>query len=389
MQLSRQQKQTIAVFGESGSGKTVLLSSFYGAAQEPGFAKGNLFNLIADQAGQGSRLHRNYLGMRDSGRLPEPDRYAATSYSFSLKFRAGSKSSARHPFDSLALVWHDYPGEWFDGPPASDVEKQRRIDTFKSLLGADVAFVLIDGQKLKENAGEERRYLRHVLANFKNTLIGLRDDLLDGGKPLVEFPRIWMLALSKSDLIPDMDVYAFRDLMIDQAGSDIDELRDVLGTIVEGKQALSVGEDFALLSSAKFGDERIEFTRRVGVDLILPIAAMLPVQRHLRWADERQIPAKVAQQLLKDVGPLVGVIVGGLTQAAKRLPPPFNAVAAIIAGLLTKEVIDGALTFVGDRLKEAHEAALSKNDFLRATLARFGMDLEEGEAQRTLLRSQR
>jgi ABC-type lipoprotein export system ATPase subunit len=33
MQLKRALEQHIAVFGESGSGKTVMLSSFYGATQ--------------------------------------------------------------------------------------------------------------------------------------------------------------------------------------------------------------------------------------------------------------------------------------------------------------------------------------------------------------------
>ena len=39
MQLGTALEQHIAVFGESGSGKTVLLSSFYGATQEPQFLK--------------------------------------------------------------------------------------------------------------------------------------------------------------------------------------------------------------------------------------------------------------------------------------------------------------------------------------------------------------
>ena len=59
-------EQHIAVFGESGSGKTVLVSSFYGATQEPEFLKSSLFDVTADDTGQGHRLHANYLGMKDS-----------------------------------------------------------------------------------------------------------------------------------------------------------------------------------------------------------------------------------------------------------------------------------------------------------------------------------
>ena len=70
MQLSAALEQHIAVFGESGSGKTVLVSSFYGATQEPQFLKDSLFHVVADDVGQGNRLHQNYLGMKGSARVP-------------------------------------------------------------------------------------------------------------------------------------------------------------------------------------------------------------------------------------------------------------------------------------------------------------------------------
>ena len=202
MKLSTALEQHIAVFGESGSGKTVLVSSFYGATQEPQYLKKSLFNVVADDIGQGNRLHRNYLGMRDSARVLEPTRFTATSYSFSVKLKHGSdpKAVRTRPFDALRLVWHDYPGEWFE-QDVSGSEAQRRIDTFRSLLSSDVALLLVDGQRLADNSGEEERYLKSLLANFRNGLLSLKEELLEGGKPLVEFPRIWVMALSKSDPI--------------------------------------------------------------------------------------------------------------------------------------------------------------------------------------------
>ena len=275
MQLSTALEQHIAVFGESGSGKTVLVSSFYGAAQEPQYLKKSLFNVVADDIGLGNRLHRNYLGMRDSARLPEPTRFSATSYSFSVKLQDGSDPNVgkSRPFDALRLVWHDYPGEWFEQDVSGSEEAQRRIDTFRSLLGSDVAFLLVDGQRLVDNSGEEERYLKSLLGNFRNGLLSLKDELLEDGKPLVEFPRIWLMALSKSDLLPGLDVFGFRDLLIDKAGEDLDELRKVLAGLVESSDALSVGEDFLLLSSAKFEAGKIEVAERVGLEMILPLAA--------------------------------------------------------------------------------------------------------------------
>ena len=55
--------QEIAVFGESGSGKTVLLSSFYGATQEPSFGSENSYLVIADDMAQSASLKQIYLRM--------------------------------------------------------------------------------------------------------------------------------------------------------------------------------------------------------------------------------------------------------------------------------------------------------------------------------------
>lgn len=112
-------------------------------------------------------------------------------------------------------------------------EAQRRIDTFKSLLGSDIALLLVDGQRLQDNTGEEERYLKSLLANFRNGLLTLKDDLLAEGKPLIEFPRIWMLALSKADLWPDLNVFAFRDLLIELFRATV-RLRTVMNLCPEG-----------------------------------------------------------------------------------------------------------------------------------------------------------
>lgn len=138
------------------------------------------------------------------------------------------------------------------------------------MLGSDIAFLLIDSQRLQDNADEEERYLKSVFLNFGNGLLSLKDDLLFDGKKLGRFPRIWVIALSKADLLPDMDVVKFRDLVIGKAGRELAELGNVLKEFVEDQEALSLGEDFVLLSSAKFELGKIEVEKRIGIDLILP-----------------------------------------------------------------------------------------------------------------------
>ncbi|CEI50567.1 TRAFAC clade GTPase domain-containing protein [Propionibacterium freudenreichii] len=383
MQVSRKLEQHIAVFGESGSGKTVLLSSFYGATQEPHYLQKSLFNVVADDIGQGSRLQRNYLGMRDAAKVPDTTRFAATSYSFSVKLRDDSDNNAakNRPFDAVRLVWHDYPGDWFEQNVSGSEEAQRRIDTFKSLLGSDVAFLMVDGQRLMDNEGEEERYLKSLFSNFRNALLTLKDDLLDDGKPLVEFPRIWIIALSKADLFPEMNVYKFRDLLIGKVCDEIDELRKALAGLIEGSSALSVGEDFVLLSSAKFDPGKISVTERIGIELILPIATVLPFERHVRWMHAKELPGKVAENLLRGAGTLAVALVGRNSKVPGRVGRMLKS--------LDPRLVDEAARLAGDQLKKMNSDAQSKHEQMQAVLTGFKIELGKGERDQILLRSLR
>jgi hypothetical protein len=382
MAANRTLEQQIAVFGESGSGKTVLISSFYGATQEPQYLQKTLFHVLADDIGQGARLHRNYLGMRDAARLPPPTRFSATSYSFSVKLKdiSDAKALKAKPFEALRLVWHDYPGEWFEQDVSGPEEARRRVDAFKALLGSDVALLLVDGQRLVENSGREEGYLKSLLGDFRNGLLSLKGDLLEDG-PLVEFPRIWVLALSKADLLPNLDVFGFRDVLIEKAGDELEQLRLVLAGLVEAGGALSLGEDFMLLSSANFDDDKIKATERVGLELLLPLAAILPFERHVRWARAMQLPGKVAQNLMVGAGGIAAVLTGRKVKLPGAL------------GLLLKAVgssaVDDAVKLAGDKLHQINAEALAKRDHLTATLTRFRMDLDDGEREHVLLLSPR
>ncbi|WP_027587466.1 TRAFAC clade GTPase domain-containing protein [Acidipropionibacterium thoenii] len=380
-------EQQIAVFGESGSGKTVLLSSFYGAMQEPSFLKESLFNVVADDTGQGVRLHKIYLGMRNSDKLPMGDRFRATSYSFTVKMKDFPQGASKksQPFDAVHLVWNDYPGEWFDGDVSAQVA-ERRVDTFRSLLGADVAFLLIDGQRILDNQGEEERYLKSVLGNFRNGLLSLRDDILENGERLVSFPRIWILALSKSDLLPDMDVYQFRDLMIERAADEIDALKEVIAGFVEASEALSIGEDFMLLSSAEFEPGKIEVTKRVGVELILSLAAMLPFERHVRWIREHALPGKVVARLLEGAPSVAAAISGKRAVERLKLPAKFGEIGKV---LKLAAILYPVAMVAGDRLRKFNEKARSQCDSLGAVLTGFKMDIENGERENVFIKSPR
>lgn len=373
-------EQQIAVFGESGSGKTVLLSSFYGGAQEPEFQKESLFDVIADDTSDGGRLHQNYLGMKKTASLPMSSKLKSTSYSFLIKRRKSPGSAAKNVkrVEDLRLVWHDYPGEWFEQDPSEPVEAARRVETFRSLLTSDVALLLVDAQRLLDNSGQEASYLKALFTNFKVGLSKLSGDLLTNGKPLVAFPRVWVVALSKSDLLPDLDVVGFRDLIVEKAAGELSALRVEISGFVEAPSALSVGEDFVLLSSAKFEPGKIEVTKRVGLNLVLPIAAMLPLSRAIGWILKMRKGGAVANHLLKNVTPLVHLITTKV-----KLPGPLADVVAVVGPGLA--IFVKKLT--NDTIDEFNRDAKAKHDYVSTVLTNFGLDLDKGEQDKVLLRS--
>jgi hypothetical protein len=380
-------EQHIAVFGESGSGKTVLVSSFFGPHQEGPYST-DLWDLVADDTSQGNQLYQNYLGMRDDGAVPAATRFSATSYHFSVKLRGRDD---KRSIDALRLVWHDYPGEWFEESPSSDEEARRRVDTFRSLLQSDVAVLLVDGQRLLDNKGEEERYLKSLFTNFRQGLLRLEPDLLQEGQPLVEFPRIWILALSKADLLPDWDAYTFRDLVIRKAAQHIEELGTTLRGLVHTPEALSIGEDFMVLSSARFvnsADEpahpaSIDVTRRVGLDLILPIASLLPLERRVQWSQRFVIPRDVLDKLADNAGLFAAVLAGGgvVDRVLTKLPKVGRVASKFVVPLLVT-----AVEKAGPELKELNRTAREVQDYLTATLTQFKLDLDQGGAERLLIR---
>lgn len=388
----RVREQHIAVFGEAGSGKTVLVSSFFGPTQE-GSYKNDLWDLVALKVGQGHRLYRNYLGMRDEGTVPLQTRFDSTTYEFSVKLKSGDYQEAKkRPFDELRLAWHDYPGEWFTEDPSSAEERDQRTDTWLTLLRSDVALLLVDGQKLLEYRGEEERYLKSLLGNFRQNILRIKDDLLAEDGPLVEFPRIWVLALSKSDLFPDWDIDAFRDLVVLKASDDIEVLRSSIAELVQTPEALSIGEDFVLLSSAAFrlttdADEEmdIDVTKRVGLDLVLPVAALLPLERRVQWQEQFEIPRKVVDSLADGADIIAAALTGEKFTAIEKMLLGLakgNKGAQVATAVLP--YLAAAVQTAGPKLRELNEQARAQQDHLRATLTQFKLDLELGIADKTL-----
>ena len=373
----------IAVFGESGSGKTVLLSSFFGALRDRDVERP--FELRAVNAKQGQRLYKNFLGMRDDGITPASNRFVSEPYSFALDMKTMSTGKEGRKANSIKLVWHDYPGEWFSEDPDSPSEKVERTKTFRALMASDVALLLVDGAELAANVGNETPYLLNLFNTF-DSMIGNLHAELDNSR-FEQFPRIWIVALSKADLVPHITAGKFRDLILHRAGDALDELREQIEVFVEQPEAISVGEDFVLLSSAKFDASTISVSQRIGVDLILPIATLLPLERFIKWAKRKVLWGTALKNSLKVAVPLVA-ITKRMSKSAKvstgDTPSPIKQLGdiAVAIGLVSWLLEEADKAF--DRLIKHN---VTQQSALESTLSGFAHALESGEHEGVLIRA--
>jgi hypothetical protein len=126
-------------------------------------------------------------------------------------------------------------------------------------------------------------------------------------------------------------------------------------------------------------------TKRVGIDLILPVASLLPLEHLVQWQEKIEIPMKVLDTLSD--GTLAKVLIGGLSSGLVRkvvakLPPvgPLAAKAALPA-------LVAAVKMAQSQLKQINAQARENHDYVTATLTQFKLDLDQGETDGLLIRS--
>ena len=384
--------QHLAVFGESGSGKTVLLSSFYGHMTEPSTIASSVYRITAKDASQHGSLRQVYLGMRDLNRTPPADRFKKNSFEFEVSVNQpiGPEAKKAPTPKQMSLVWHDYPGEWLEETPDTPEEKERQKDTIATLMGSDVALLLIDASRLTSDPDTQARYLKSVLGNYRESIHRMRTDLVPDGKLLVDFPRIWVLTLSKADLIPDLTASQFADLVTLHAADEVNQLRSDIGQLVKGG-AVALGEDFLRLSSAQFSPDRIDTDTTIGLDTIVPLTLLLPISHFARWEERRILPARKAHQTLLKFTELTGKHkLGPKALAGKVIANPLlkkfpgmkhiNSIAKLAAFLSAAALIGS------DQLKRLEENAKAKHEYLQAALLNFEATLTQAEEQDVLVR---
>jgi hypothetical protein len=344
-------EQHLAIFGRSGSGKTTLLSTFYGCQQEPAHRKMAEYGVTATDSTAGHQLHASYLKLTES-LLPPPTRYSHRPVEFDIVVRGLDARAGK-------LVWHDYPGEWWT-ETKTDTEGERKIEAFKALLQSDVAFLLCDGALLRRDGS---KYLRELFRGLRDELERQKEAIVDGGQRLSLCPKVWVICLSKADLFPEQNVFAFRDQVIKAAADEIEELQHLMGTIMKGDCFKAIGDEYLLLSSAQIDNDTgkvVDPTRRIGVDLIMPLAVTLPIQKAVRWS----------QTYSATVGSLEGAgeILRSLTTNWLKYVP--------LLGSVFRPIDDGAKSMLA-QLTQVKESARQRGDSAGFALAALQARLED------------
>jgi hypothetical protein len=349
-------EQHVAVFGESGSGKTTLISVFYGHQQAAKFSRVSGYSLLANDASQGNRLLKSYHLMEDN-LLPPSTRYSQTVFSFGIRPRGLRK-------DAGLLLWHDYPGEWWTETREGE-EGERKKEAFKALLCSDVALLLVDGQRLLAN---KEHYLPRLFKSFRDELSRQRDALIGKDSLLECFPRVWIICLSKADLFPGKDAEWFRTQVIKQASDELEALRDEIKSMVNMPDFVALGDEYLLLSSAKFDAETGQIQnpkKTIGIDLISPLAITSPLRHAKKWA-KIECGGKKALMILAEA--FRGVSTGWM-----RILP-------IVGSFFT--LLDEELKGGTEKLRQIHEKAVEKGNAVDAVLSAFELRLTQNEAEK-------
>ncbi|MFD7077156.1 hypothetical protein ACFV9G_23305 [Nocardioides sp. NPDC059952] len=185
-----------------------------------------------------------------------------------------------------------------------------------------------------------------------------------------------------------------------QLSGDISEASRLVGgpgivepchEFIEVNRLYGVAEDFMLLSSAKFklsaaGPVEIDVTERKGLDLILPVACLLPLQRRVEWAEKFDIPMRVLDKLADGAEALAVVLVSKHMESVEKLIAKLPKVGPLVA-VAARPLLTKAVGLAGEKLKEIHDEALENKDYLTATLTQFKLDLEQGVADGLPFRS--
>ncbi|WP_205832936.1 hypothetical protein [Azohydromonas caseinilytica] len=353
----------VALFGQSGAGKTTFLVSYFGNQQRHSFEQKHGYRLEADDVAVGNQLLSRYYKM-ECGQFPDGTS-VSSEYKFNLKL-AGLSEPGLH------ITWVDYPGAWWESQPKDSAEKTSRQNALSGLLGCHVGLLLVDGMQYRRHG---LSYVRALLDQFKSEIRRLKD-AASKVTQRENFPQIWLLAISKADVLSPGTTAEMIGKEITMGAAD--QIKGVADAL-DSKQ---FGHQYLLLSSAEAdGSKVLDATKCIGFQLLAPIALESMLLDAVAEARKKE---NGRSGLFAKVLDTLSSIVDMVDSLDDFLPPKYQVFTKLLKAMSIKEELNkGASHF-----REKQAAASKRGDIIAATASAMKAELSSPMARKAYFNNQ-
>lgn len=257
----------LAFLGESGAGKTCLLSSFYGRLAEGSFNEKLGYRLAAIDTAQDVELTSKFNGILSTGHAKSTPNFKTYDFNFKLASLGSTP---------LKIRWFDYDGALWRSNLTTAARKED-IQELTKLLESQVAFVLVDGDQY---CRYRKSYAKNFLGLFQRQLERHLEYMKEHGLPLKEYPKDWIITLTKADLYTEL---ASAEQFAEQLNSDgASELKLLWDTIkqITGETGEEPTFKYLILSAFSYKNQQeIDRDQEIGLRQIIPISLVAIVHR--------------------------------------------------------------------------------------------------------------
>lgn len=360
--MNKNQEIRIALFGQSSSGKTTLLASYYGNQQSNGFEAEHGYRLAVEETSKGNRLLSRYYKM-ENGEFPlGTETFEEYHFNFMVH-------KLHEP--SFKIVWYDYPGGWWENTPKDEEEKRVRKKAFMDLLQCHVGVLLVDGEQFNKKGTS---YVNCLLDQFKNEIRNIKDSLASDGNPVTDFPKQFIIAISKADTLSES--ITAKDICKTIVSNGSEQLEG-LAKIIDSKD---FGSQYLLISSVKAKNNKvINAHQYIGIQLIAPVA-LLSVLTELAKIVGRGSIHGIFKEIINKLKGLVDFI----DKIDNFLPQKYQFVTHLLKAIHLQEGLEkGEMYF-----REKQAAAAQKGKKIDAAIAAMKAELASDAAQRAFYRNQ-
>lgn len=356
------QEIRIALFGQMSSGKTTLLASYFGNQQMNSFEKEHGYRLAVDDIAKGNRLLSKYYKM-EKGEFPLG---TATFEEYHFNFKVHGLTEP-----SFKIVWYDYPGGWWQSTPIDEEEKSVRREAFKNLLQSHVGILLVDGG---EYINEGNSYVNCLLDQFKNEIRNIKDSLASDGSPMTDFPKQWIIALSKADILSESATAE------DFCKKTVSEGNEQLEGLADAINSKDFGSQYMLISSVKCHDKKIINAHQyIGIQLIAPVA-LLSVLDELA----KKVGRGRGHGMFKGIFNKLKELVNFIDKIDDFLPKKYQVVTHLLKAFHLQEGLEKSVEY----FREKQARAAQKGKTIDAAINAMKAELASDASQRAFYRNQ-